>query len=505
MSNQTNTARTDDNWFFGHPKGLVTLFFTEMWERMSYYGMRALLVLYMTGAVTGFNPGLGWSQLEAQAIYGIYVGMVYFMVIPGGWLADNLLGHQKAVMLGAIIIMLGHFTLAIPIDQTFFLGLTLVVLGTGLLKGNISTIVGQLYKPGDVRRDAGYTIFYMSINIGSFLGFLICSYLGEKIGWHWGFGAAGIGMFFGVLQYFYFRRLLGSAGEKPNDMPETTRVKYLKWSRASLVILAAVVALGLFGFINVDARLFAENFAVFLTVVGFSYFAYLFLFAGLDTGEKKNLFLLLILFIAAAAFWSGFDQSAGSLSIFARDYTDLSVDGYIIPIGWLQFANPFFVVVFAPIFAGIWTYLGRINLNPSYPLKFAIGLGFMALSFIVMIFAVQLAMEIAAPIGMQWLIITYLIQTWGELALSPVGLSAFSKYAPKKYVGQMFGLWFLASAIGGVLAGLLGGEALDKGLESISPVFEFMIQYYVIIAIALVVIAVLGIANSSDPAEKSKS
>src|SRR6056300_939688 len=277
------------NTFFGHPIGLRTLFLTEMWERMSYYGMRALLVLYMTGAVTGFNPGLGWSQLEAQAIYGIYVGMVYFMVIPGGWLADNLLGHQKAVMLGAIIIMLGHFTLAIPIDQTFFLGLTLVVLGTGLLKGNISTIVGQLYKPGDVRRDAGYTIFYMSINIGSFLGFLICSYLGEKIGWHWGFGAAGIGMFFGVLQYFYFRRLLGSAGEKPNDMPETTRVKYLKWSRASLVILAAVVALGLFGFINVDARLFAENFAVFLTVVGFSYFAYLFLFAGLDTGEKKNL------------------------------------------------------------------------------------------------------------------------------------------------------------------------------------------------------------------------
>ena len=329
--------------------------------------------------------------------------------------------------------------------------------------------------------------------------------MGEKIGWHWGFGAAGIGMFFGVLQYFYFRRLLGSAGEKPNDMPEATRVKYLKWSRVSVVILAAVVALGLFGFINVDARLFAENFAVFLTVVGFSYFAYLFLFAGLDTGEKKNLFLLLILFIAAAAFWSGFDQSAGSLSIFARDYTDLSVGGYIIPIGWLQFANPFFVVVFAPIFAGIWTYLGRINLNPSYPLKFAIGLGFMALSFIVMIFAVQLAMEIAAPIGMQWLIITYLIQTWGELALSPVGLSAFSKYAPKKYVGQMFGLWFLASAIGGVLAGLLGGEALDKGLESISPVFEFMIQYYVIIAIALVVIAVLGIAKSSDPAEKSKS
>ena len=500
MATNIKNSNNDDSWFFGHPKGLVTLFFTEMWERMSYYGMRALLVLYMTGAISGFNPGLGWSQIEAQAIYGIYVGMVYFMVMPGGWLADNIFGHQKAVLIGAVIIMFGHFTLAIPIDQTFFLGLTLVVLGTGLLKGNISTIVGQLYKQGDVRRDAGYTIFYMSINIGSFLGFLICSYLGEKIGWHWGFGAAGIGMFFGVLQYIYFKKLLGNAGALPNKMQEATREKYIKWSRVSLVLLIGIIALGLLGFINVDARLFAENFAVFLTVVGFSYFAYLFLFAGLGDQDKKNLFLLLILFIGAAAFWSGFDQSAGSLNIFARDYTDLSVSGYIIPIGWLQFANPLFVVIFAPIFAGIWTYLGRINLNPSYPVKFAIGLAFMALSFVVMIFAVQVAL-VSAPIGMQWLILTYLIQTWGELALSPVGLSAFSKYAPRQYVGQMFGLWFLASAIGGVLAGLLGGDALDQGLTSISPVFEFMIQYYVFIAVALVGIALLGIAKSSDSKE----
>ena len=504
MSNQTNTTRTDDNWFFGHPKGLVTLFFTEMWERMSYYGMRALLVLYMTGAVTGFNPGLGWSQLEAQAIYGIYVGMVYFMVIPGGWLADNLLGHQKAVMLGAIIIMLGHFTLAIPIDQTFFLGLTLVVLGTGLLKGNISTIVGQLYKPGDVRRDAGYTIFYMSINIGSFLGFLICSYLGEKIGWHWGFGAAGVGMFFGVLQYINFKHLLGEAGNKPNDMPQAQRDSYIKWSKITAGLMVIVIALGLLGIITVEPKVFAENFALFLTAVAAVYFAYLFLGAGLTATEKKNVFLLLILFIGAAAFWSGFDQSASSLSIFARDYTDLSVGGYIIPIGWLQFANPIFVVIFAPIFAGIWMHLGRMNLDPSLPVKFAIGLFFMALSFVVMIYAVNLAMEVS-PVGMQWLIITYLLQTWGELALSPIGLSAFSQYAPKKYIGQMFGLWFLASAIGGVLAGLLGGEALDSGLESISPVFEFMIQYYVVIGLALIAVAVFGIAKSAEIAKAKKT
>ena len=476
------------NTFFGHPIGLRTLFLTEMWERMSYYGMRALLVLYMTGAVTGFNPGLGWSQVESQAIYGIYSGMVYFMVVPGGWIADNILGHQKAVLIGALIIALGHFTLAIPIEQTFFLGLIFVVLGTGLLKGNISTIVGQLYDGQDDRRDSGYTIFYMSINIGSTLGFLICSYLGEKIGWHWGFGAAGIGMTFGVIQYIKHRHLLGDAGMHPNEMPDEKRKKFTNYLKVSLVAMFLVIGAGLFGFIVIDPRFFAEQFAYFLTIVAGLYFIYLFLFAGLNASERKNLILLFLLFIGAAAFCSGFDQSAGSLNIFARDYTDLSVAGYKIPVGWLQFANPIIVVLFAPIFAGIWAQLARKNLDPSLPFKFAIGLLFMALSFFVMIIAVNLAIE-SSPVGMQWLLLTYLFQTWGELALSPIGLSAFSRYGPKRYMGQMFGLWFLASAIGGVLAGLLGGEALDGGLETISPVFEFMIQYYLVIAAALIALS----------------
>jgi POT family proton-dependent oligopeptide transporter len=476
------------NTFFGHPIGLRTLFLTEMWERMSYYGMRALLVLYMTGAVTGFNPGLGWSQVESQAIYGIYSGMVYFMVVPGGWIADNILGHQKAVLIGALIIALGHFTLAIPIEQTFFLGLIFVVLGTGLLKGNISTIVGQLYDGQDDRRDSGYTIFYMSINIGSTLGFLICSYLGEKIGWHWGFGAAGIGMTFGVIQYIKHRHLLGDAGMHPNEMPDEKRKKFTNYLKVSLVAMFLVIGAGLFGFIVIDPRFFAEQFAYFLTIVAGLYFIYLFLFAGLNASERKNLILLFLLFIGAAAFWSGFDQSAGSLNIFARDYTDLSVAGYKIPVGWLQFANPIIVVLFAPIFAGIWAQLARKNLDPSLPFKFAIGLLFMALSFFIMIIAVNLAIE-SSPVGMQWLLLTYLFQTWGELALSPIGLSAFSRYGPKRYMGQMFGLWFLASAIGGVLAGLLGGEALDGGLETISPVFEFMIKYYLVIAAALIALS----------------
>ena len=476
------------NTFFGHPIGLRTLFLTEMWERMSYYGMRALLVLYMTGAVTGFNPGLGWSQVESQAIYGIYSGMVYFMVVPGGWIADNILGHQKAVLIGALIIALGHFTLAIPIEQTFFLGLIFVVLGTGLLKGNISTIVGQLYEGQDDKRDSGYTIFYMSINIGSTLGFLICSYLGEKIGWHWGFGAAGIGMAFGVIQYIKHRHLLGDAGMHPNEMPDDKRKKLTTYLKVSLVGMFMVIGAGLFGFFTIDPRFFAEQFAYFLTIIAGIYFVYLFLFAGLNAAERKNFILLFLLFVGAAAFWSGFDQSAGSLNIFARDYTDLSILGYEIPVGWLQFANPVIVVLFAPIFAGIWAQLARKNLDPSLPIKFAIGLLFMALSFLIMIVAVNIALE-SSPVGMQWLLLTYLFQTWGELALSPIGLSAFSRYGPKRYMGQMFGLWFLASAIGGVLAGLLGGEALDGGLETISPVFEFMIQYYLVIAVALIALS----------------
>ena len=500
MNNQIKST-SNDTWFFGHPKGMVTLFFTEMWERMSFYGMRALLVLYMTAAVDStFNPGMGLSSEAAQAIYGIYVGMVYFMVIPGGWLADNILGHQKAVLIGAIIIAMGHITLAIPLSETFFLGLALVVIGTGLLKGNISTIVGKLYKEGDTRIQAGYTIFYMSINIGSALGFLVVAWLGEKIGWHWGFGAAGIGMIFGVMQYIFFKRLLGEAANQPNAMPVAQRNGYLKWSKITAAFMVIVLGLGLSGYITIDAEVFAENFAIFLTIVAFIYFCYLFLFAGLSKAEKKNLFLLLILFIGAVAFWSGFDQSGSSLSLFAKEFTDLNVLGYEIPVGWLQLANPIFVVIFAPIFAGIWMHLGRMNLDPSLPLKFSIGLFFMALSFGVMIYAVNLAMEVS-PVGMQWLIITYLLQTWGELALSPIGLSAFSKYAPKKYVGQMFGLWFLASAIGGVLSGLLGGDALVDGLESISPVFEFMINYYLVIGLVLVAVAAFGIAKTADEAK----
>jgi POT family proton-dependent oligopeptide transporter len=473
--------------FFGHPIGLRTLFFTELWERMSYYGMRGLLVLYMTIGVVG-NPGLGWSNVEANAVYGIYAGMVYFLALPGGWLADNLLGYQKAVLYGALIIMLGHFTLAIPLEQTFILGLAFVAIGTGLLKPNISSIVGQLYADQDEKRDSGFTIFYMSINIGSMLGFAICGYLGERIGWHWGFGAAGIGMLFGVIQFIYFRSQLGTAGLNPNKMAEGRRSTLKLWTIITVLFFAAVVISGVFGLWSIDPVFFAERFRDFLVVISFIYFGYLFFFAGLTSQEKKNVLMLLLLFVGAAAFWSGFDQSAGSLSIFTRDYVNLTFGSFQAPVSWTQFLNPLFVVMFAPFFAYLWVFLGKRNLNPNTPIKFAIGLIFMGLGFIVMLYAVQYAM-IDAPVGVQWLLLTYLLHTFGELALSPVGLSAFSRYSPKKYLGQMMGLWFLASSLGGVLAGLFGGEATESGLSSMTPIFSELIYYYLILAVVLIALS----------------
>ena len=482
-----SVQQKDDTYFFGHPIGLRTLFFTEMWERMSYYGMRGLLVLYMTIGVTG-NPGMDWSNVQANAIYGIYAGMVYFLAVPGGWIADNILGYQRAVLIGALIITLGHFTLAIPLEQTFILGLVFVALGTGLLKPNISSIVGQLYSQSDSRRDSGFTIFYMSINIGSMLGFAVCGWLGEKVGWHFGFGAAGVGMLFGVTQFILFRHHLGEAGKYPNEIKEQVRRNYIRGLCFVVFLITSIVITGIAGLWSIDPVYFAQRFRDFLVLISIIYFIYLLFFAGLTNNEKKNVLMLLLLFIGAAAFWSGFDQSAGSLTIFTRDHVSLNFGTFTAPVSWTQFLNPLFVVMFAPFFAYLWIFLGKRNLDPNMPVKFAIGLFLMALGFIVMIFAIKFAL-VSSPVGIQWLLITYLLHTFGELTLSPVGLSAFSKYSPKRYLGQMMGIWFLASSLGGVLAGLLGGEATELGLESMSPVFTELVYYCLAIAVVLLALS----------------
>ena len=276
-------SKSSDTFFLGHPKGLVTLFLTEMWERMSFYGMRGLLVLFMTREVA--EGGMNLNAPEAMAIYGIYGASVYFLCVPGGWIADKLFGAQKTVLYGAIIITIGHFVLAIPYDKTFFLGLVLVSIGTGLLKPNISTIVGQLYKPGDVRIDSGYTIFYMSINIASKLRLIVCGYLGEKVGWHWGFGAAGVGMTFGVLQYIFTRNSLGEAGKNPNLAPTEDESKYMKIFKYSAIAIFLLVTSGFAGLWSVDPQLLNQLTVYLILIVAISYFIYLFFFAGLGTDE----------------------------------------------------------------------------------------------------------------------------------------------------------------------------------------------------------------------------
>ena len=461
-------SKSSDTYFLGHPKGLVTLFLTEMWERMSFYGMRGLLVLFMTREVS--QGGMNLSAPEAMAIYGIYGASVYFLCVPGGWIADKIFGAQRTVLYGAIIITLGHYVLAIPYEKTFFLGLVLVSIGTGLLKPNISTIVGQLYKPGDLRIDSGYTIFYMSINIGSMLGFLVCGYLGEKVGWHWGFGAAGVGMTFGVIQYVLTNSTLGEAGKNPNLSIDENKSKYINLFKYSSLIVSLVVLTGFIGLWSINPELLNQLTVYLILIVATSYFVYMFFFAGLNTKEINNIKMLLLLFFGSVLFWAGFDQGGSSLNLFAKDYTNLFVFGWEMPATFLQVANPLMVVIFAPFFAAFWIYLGKRNLDPDTPQKFALGCFLMAIGFFVIIFGVEAAMQ-NEKAGIQFLLITYLFHTLGELCLSPVGLSATAKYSPKRYRGQMMGVWFLSSSLAAGLAGLLASKSLESGISSMPDLF----------------------------------
>ena len=474
----------NDTYFLGHPKGLVTLFLTEMWERMSYYGMRGLLVLFMTREVV--EGGLNYDIDTTMAIYAVYGSAVYFLCVPGGWVADKIFGAQRTVLMGAIIIALGHYILALPFEKTFFLGLVVVSIGTGLLKPNISTIVGQLYKPGDVRVDAGYTIFYMSINIGSMLGFLVCGYLGEKVGWHWGFGAAGVGMTFGVLQYIFTKGSLGEAGLKPTLEETEDRSTYFSIFSISSILLSLVIISAFIGIWSIDPQILNQIIVYLILIVAIFYFVYLYLFAGLNRSEKGNISMLLLLFIGSVLFWAGFDQGGSSLNLFAKDYTDLFIFGWEMPATFLQVANPLMVVIFAPFFAAFWINLGKSKLDFDTPEKFALGCFLMAVGFSVMIFGVEAAIE-NEKAGVKWLLLTYLFHTLGELCLSPVGLSATAKYSPKRYKGQMMGIWFLSSSLAAGLAGLLASKSFESGIFSMPPLFNQIILALVVVGVILII------------------
>ncbi len=477
-------------------RGLYTLFFTEMWERFSYYGMRALLVLFMVDAIqSDGNGGLGMDEMTAGAIYGLYTAGVYLLALPGGWIADRLLGAQRSVWYGGIIIMSGHIVLAIPAEKTFYLGLLLVVLGTGLLKPNISAIVGQLYPEGGARRDAAFSFFYMGINVGAFLGPLFCSYLGEQINWHLGFGTAAVGMFFGLIQFRLTSKHLGDAGLRPHhkDDSDVTGDKkekgwYVVWG--VVAIIAALYLTGISGLIDFNAVTIAQWGTRVIMSVAVLYFLYMFTLAKLNTVEKKRIVVIIVLFIASALFWSGFAQAGSSLNLFADRYTDrmLGAFGFEIPAGWYQSINPIFIIALAPVFGWFWIVLARRNLNPSIPMKFALGLIQLGAGFFVMVIASKIVLG-GAMAGSGWLIMTYLLHTMGELCLSPVGLSSVTKLSPQRYVGQMMGIWFLATALGNLIAGLVAGHFDDQAVDQMPDLFMQVVQYTVIPGVILLLLA----------------
>ncbi len=527
------TDTRDGSTFFGHPRGLSTLFFTEMWERFSYYGMRALLILFMTAAIAGGNPGLGFTAGTAGAVYGLYTSMVYLLTLPGGWVADNLWGQRKAVFVGGSIIALGHFTLATPLIgfpqlPSFYLGLLFIVLGTGLLKPNVSTMVGDLYpdpstapdehirQEWGARRDAAFSIFYMGINLGAMLGPFVCSTLGEKINYHWGFSAAGFGMIIGLVQYRRGGKYLGTAGQlKTTDSSDAVARRHRNFFMAAggvAAIAALVVFLLVTGALGISLQTFATwigygilllsilfftwlifsatwaaaLLALFLVLAGLltpqmgtkggqwaivaTLGAFILLNAGLlltrgaqVSIEKKRLMVIFWLFLLAAIFWSGFEQAGSSMNLFARDLTDRTIGGWEMPAGYLQNVNPFFIIVLAPVFGVLWTWLARRDKNPSIPMKFALGLLGLAAGMFVLSWGASYGTD-ATRVSMAWLVVTYFLFTVGELSLSPVGLSSMTKLAPPGRLGQMMGVWFIASALGNLFAGLVAGT-----LEALPP------------------------------------
>jgi proton-dependent oligopeptide transporter, POT family len=436
-----------------HPKGLSTLFFTEMWERFSYYGMRALLVLFMVEAVA--RGGLGLTDQVATAIYGLYTAGVYLAALPGGWVADRFLGAQRSVWYGGILIACGHFTLAIPRVESFYLGLVLVVLGTGLLKPNVSAIVGELYPEGGARRDAGFTVFYMGINLGAALGPLVCSALGERVNWHYGFAAAGVGMVLGLIQYRLSAKRLGEAGLRPGHREGVrTKDRWLLWGLVAALVLA--LALMFSGVLRFNPVRVAQVTTELIVAIGLAYFGCVFLWFHLDRTEQKRMLVIVLLFFASALFWSGFEQAGSSLNLFAERYTQRTLLGWTIPAGWFQSLGAIFVITLAPVIAGLWLKLGRRGRDPSLPVKFALGLLLLGCGFLVMAGA-SLPVAGGHKVWPTWLITTYLLHTLGELCLSPVGLSSVTKLAPQRLVGQMLGTWFLATSLGNLIAGRLAG------------------------------------------------
>jgi len=424
--------------FLGHPKGLYLLFATEMWERFSFYGMRALLVLYAAAATHAANPGLGWSDAQALKLYGWYLGLVYGTAMIGGWVADNWLGQRKSVILGGLVMAAGQFLLAAPIDTlgttgaitlsalgvafpasptTFYLGLVCMCVGNGFFKPNISTMVGDLYPQGDARRDGAFIIFYMGINVGAFLAPLVCSTLGEDpaYGWRVGFFAAGIGMCLSVIiQLAFAQRYIGDVGRVPA-------------ARRSLQM--------------------AGGEKKPLTLV-----------------ERERMRVIFVIFVFVVIFWATFEQAGGLMNLFAEKYSRREVGAFLVPTGWFQSLNPLFIVLLGIPFSMLWTRLGAKGRNPPSPVKMYLGLAQVALGFVCLVIAVfEMQRSGDVKSGMIWLVLAYFFHTTGELCISPVGLSMVTKLAPLRFTSLMMGVWFLVNFVGNTLAGYIGAFTEHMG------------------------------------------
>ena len=458
-----------DQSFFGHPKGLSTLFFTEMWERFSYYGMRALLLLFMLASVE--EGGMGLDEQTGGAIYGLYTMFVYLLALPGGWLADKFFGLRRSVFYGGCIIALGHFAMAIPSTETFFIGLLLIVIGTGLLKPNISSLVGELYSVKEqAKRDAGFTIFYAGINSGAAIAPIITGYLGQRVDWHYGFGVAGLGMALGLIQYKLTEKNLGSAGLEPVKLSEPHAQakieKNIKAGLWGLGIVLSILLLALFTHtIEINPIAVGKILRLLIPVSAVVYFLYILFFQDLDRLEKKKVTAIAIFFIATGLFYAGYEQQGSSLNLFADRYTDMFIGDFEMPAAWMQTVPPVAVIGFSFLFAWLWVWLEKRNRNPSTPVKLSLGLIFMGLGYAVMMGASLIVVAGDRPLP-TWLVLTYVLHTFGEICLYPVGLSAVSKLAPKKLAGQLMGVFFIALAYGNLIAGLFAGEFDRETIEA---------------------------------------
>lgn len=457
----------DDRAMFGHPRGLALLFVVEMWERFSYYGMRALLVLYLVNA-------LNWSDGDAARLYGAYTGLVYLTPLIGGYLADRLIGTRRSLVIGGILIALGHFTLALgppaagdglPVKDLgammpFYLGLALVVAGTGFFKPNVSTMVGQVYKQGDTRRDSGFTIFYMGINLGAFLAPLVCGYLGQRIGWHYGFGAAGVGMVLGLVIYMWGRdRYLPGIGLHAKHDPANAAAIAAEsmeqpWN-AWIVFLGATVGAGLVFLGAGDIH--PVDLTIRMAIAGMGVAAAALAISGTRGEERNRVVALFIVVFFVIFFWMAFEQAGSSMNLFADRHTNMNLGGFEIPSSWFQSMNPMFILVFAPVFAVLWTVLERRGKEPSTAMKMVLGLVLLGIGFLFLAFAgryVDRGMQVSAL----WLTLAYLFHTLGEICLSPVGLSYVTKVAPYKFASLLMGAWFLANAAANYLGGWLAAQ-----------------------------------------------